>query len=158
MSDLTFLDGLIQGPPGPQGPAGPSGGGGEVVASFYSTSETDLSTVPALNGVFYTVPSGGAGLYRYTATFTTPGAFSPGVDSAQVGAYLNGAPGLDTVLINEATRLNAGGEGTQASLSFNRPVDLLLRVGDTIQLTSNSGGTVSVLVRLEKLDWIPVTI
>ncbi len=123
-----------------------------VVASYYGASETDLSSVPELNGVFYTVPSGQAGLYRLSVAFTTPGPFVVGVDQAQVSAYLNGPPDLNSILIQEPSRLYQGGEGTQAALTYNRPADLLLNDGDTVQLSSYSGGVVSVLVRLERLE------
>lgn len=124
------------------------GGGATLVASYYNASSADLSAIPQLNGIFYTVPVGGAGLYRYAATFGTPGAFVPGVDSAQISAFLNGTS-QDAIELNDPTKLYQGGEGTQAALFFNRPIEVLLHDGDTIQLSSFSGGTVSVLVRLE---------
>jgi hypothetical protein len=127
------------------------GGGNTVVASYYNPSSADISLIPELNGIFYTVPEGQSGLYKLSITFTTPGAFVAGVDSAQISAWLNGDPGLDTIrIIYEGGVLYQGGEGTQAAL-HSSTASLLLNEDDTITLASYSGGTISVLVRLELL-------
>ncbi len=121
--------------------------GGTVVASFFAADVADVSTEPALNGVFYTAPSNG--WFRLTWVMATFAAFQPGVDSGQVNAYV-GPASVDSVQASPSLRLYQGGEGTQAA-SFNTPADVYLRAGQTLQLQGAFGVHLTIGIQLTRI-------
>ncbi len=125
----------------------PTGGGGTIVASFFKADVDDVSTEPALNGVFYTATANG--WFRLTWVLTTFGDFAPGVDSAQINAFI-GAPSVDSPQLSPSLKLYQGGEGTQGAL-FCTPADVYLKTGQTLQLQGAFGTHMTVGIQLTQV-------
>lgn len=142
---LTRLAPPVAGAPPPFGWL--PGAGGTVVASFFVADVVDVSIEPALNGVFYTAPADG--WFRLTWVLTTFGVFQPGVDSAQINAFV-GAPSVDSPQVNPSLRLYQGGEGTQAA-QFCTPADVYLKTGQTLQLQGAFGTHMTVGIQLTRV-------
>jgi hypothetical protein len=137
---LTFTaDGKVRGEP--------AGGGAAPVASFFGADVADVTAEPELNGVFYTAET--AGWFRLSWVVATVADFVPGVDSAQLNAYV-GAPSQDAVQLQPSLKLYQGGEGTQAFTDCT-PADVYLRAGDALHLEGVAGVHVTVGVRLERI-------
>ncbi len=131
----------------PSGPPLVISGGSTIVQSYYNPSVPDLALDAPINGLFYTVPDGGEGWYRLQSVFSPVGAFAPGVDGGQVLASLDGAATADTLVL-PIWRMNQGGEGGQASITY-APADMYLKDGQTVFLQSSSiGGPFAVAVQL----------
>lgn len=141
-TEQDFIDSLTgpAGPAGPQGPIGPQGLPGQdcecPVNVFYSENilgpgSTGLFDDPVIvPSTTYTVPTGGAGVYRILYTAESVIADLPGgIAEIFVKLLVNGTPHP----IYRQTRINSGDAGFQSREGIALNYQLTLAAGDVVQ-------------------------